>query len=253
MTDRSTLGDRMKDYEYVTRAFTLRRTPVIIRVDGKAFHTFTKRVNPDMDPSLQDGPFSTCLHNIMVATTQALVANLQNAVIGYTQSDEISILLCDWANVDTQQWFGGNIQKMVSISASIASTAFNMAYQQTFGVTPMSFAELAQFDARVFNLPRSDVANYFIWRQQDASRNSVQMLGHWHFSQREMHGKTNSEVQDMLMLERDVNWNDLPTWAKRGTCVLDRGKQVDESIPIFTQDRNYIEQTLIARENTSPE
>jgi tRNA(His) 5'-end guanylyltransferase len=110
------------------------------------------------------------------------------------------------------------------------------------------------FDARVYNLPKEEVTNYFLWRQQDASRNSIQMLGHYHFSQKEMHGKNNSQVQDMLMLQKGVNWNDLATWMKRGSCVIQDPTwsemssgmryKIDDEIPIFTQYRNYIEQHL---------
>jgi tRNA(His) 5'-end guanylyltransferase len=193
-------------------------------------------------------PFSDIMHSLMVKTTQALVEGVQNCVLGYTQSDEISLLLRDWDTFETQQWFGGSHQKMVSVSASIATAAFNF-HAPTLGFEQMSFADMAQFDSRAYNLPKEEVTNYFIWRQQDASRNSVQMLGHHHFSQKQMHGKNNSEVQDMLMLEKNINWNDIPTWMKRGTCVTPSG--VDEEIPIFTQERWYVEhhtKTVIQQE-----
>jgi tRNA(His) 5'-end guanylyltransferase len=107
------------------------------------------------------------------------------------------------------------------------------------------------FDSRVYNLPKEEVTNYFIWRQQDASRNSVQMLGRFYFSQKQMHGKSNSRVQDMLMLEEGVNWNDLSTWMKRGSCVVrthDQGVVDDNEIPIFTQDRNYTDHHVLTPE-----
>lgn len=252
MTDKFSLGDRMKEYELTTQSNLLRRTPVIIRIDGRAFHTFTKRHIPTIDPSLKLTPFSEMLHNVMVATSGRLLVELQNAKLVYTQSDEISILLRDWDTLASQQWFGGNIQKIVSVSSSIATATFNFCYERAVHV-PEWFNELATFDSRVYNLPKEEVANYFIWRQQDASRNSIQMLGHYHFSQKQMHGKSNNEVQDMLMLQKNINWNDLPTWMKRGTCVfhnpcrVDSSKQfiIDNEIPIFTQDRKYVEQYLI--------
>jgi len=102
---------------------------------------------------------------------------------------------------------------------------------------------LAMFDSRVFNVPKEEVANYFIWRQQDASRNSVQMLGQFYFSHKELHCKNISAIQDMLMSEHNVNWNDVATRKKRGFCVtLD--DYYDTEIPIFTKDRNYIEKYL---------
>lgn len=241
------LGDRMKKYESTTKLQLLGRTPVIIRIDGKAFHTFAKRItNFDVDMREQNTPFSGVMHNLMVETTRALVTNIQNCVFGYTQSDEISLLLRDWDTLETQQWFGGSHQKMVSISSSLATAAFNFRATKA-GFEQTTFNDIAMFDSRVYNLPKEEVTNYFIWRQQDASRNSVQMLGHHHFSQKQMHGKSNSEVQDMLMLEKGINWNDLPTWMKRGTCVTP-DYVIDEDIPIFTQSREYVETHLEKKE-----
>lgn len=240
---KDSLGDRMKKYEGTTKLQLLGRTPVIIRIDGKAFHTFSKRITR-FDPAMKESntPFSAAMHKIMVETTRELVDSIQNCVLGYTQSDEISLLLRDWDTHDTQQWFGGVHQKMVSVSASVATAAFNF-HASIIGFHQGTIADMAQFDSRVYNIPKEEVTNYFIWRQQDASRNSVQMLGHHHFSQKQMHGKNNSEVQDMLMLEKGINWNDIKTWMKRGTCVTRTG--VDEEIPVFTQDREYIERTLV--------
>ena len=259
------LGTRMKGYENVTKTKLLRRTPVIIRIDGKAFHTWTKHL-PNVDESLQEGPFSEYMHKCMVATTFGLVENIQNAVLGYTQSDEISILLNDWQKLETDQWFGGTIQKIASVSASMATAYFNRAWES---IAYSDTIPPATFDARVFNLPKEEVTNNFIWRQQDASRNSVQMLARYYFSHKQLHKKNNSEIQDMLMLEKGVNWNDIDTWKKRGTCIVRGGYKepmmggpdgtweiraphnelvVDEDIPIFTQDRNYIEKHLGAED-----
>lgn len=235
------LGDRMKGYESVSQSDLMGRTPVIIRIDGKAFHTFTRCLK-HIDSTLTDTPFSAVMHSTMMYTTMQLVKNVQNCVLGYTQSDEISLLLRDYDTFETQAWFGNNVQKMTSISASIATAAFNYAFAGH--KHQLAFGDMAMFDSRVYNLPKEEVTNYFIWRQQDASRNSVQMLGRFHFSQKQMHGKNNSQVQDMLMLEKNVNWNDIPTWMKRGSCVVrsEAGIVHDEEIPIFTQDRSYIDQ-----------
>lgn len=259
------LGLRMKGYEAVTQSMLLRRTPVIIRIDGRAFHTFTKKlidVDPsngltDLDPSLQETPFSIKLHDVMLATASILFNTVQGCVFAYTQSDEISLLLRDWDTHETQSWFGSNVQKIVSISASIATAAFNYSYDRNIQA-PKNFSDLAQFDSRVYNVPFEEVANYFIWRQQDCSRNSIQMFGHFYFSQKQMHQKNNSEVQDMLMAGWNVNWNDFPTWMKRGSCIIKNPKwseassfnrtQIDNEIPIFTQDRQYIEKLLIGSE-----
>lgn len=243
--NRDDLGSRMKGYEFVTRNHLSRRSPVIIRIDGRAFHTFTKHIIK-LDESVDtQNPFSDIMHDLMVKTTNALVHEIQGCVLGYTQSDEISLLLKDWATYETQAWFDSNISKILSVSASIATMSFNQSilqYNNTQLPTDTSLHATATFDSRVFNIPPSEVCNYFIWRQQDATRNSVQMLGHHHYSQKQMNGLSNSQVQDKLMSDHQINWNDLEVWKKRGTCVLPLA--VDEDIPIFKQDRLYVEQYL---------
>lgn len=249
--DKTSLGDRMKQYEATTQGLLLRRTPVIIRVDGKAFHTFTRCFKDDNAPD----PFSSVMHRLMVNTAQAMLMNIQCSQFAYTQSDEISILLRDWDKHETQQWFGGKLQKMISVSAAQAAAYFNFFLTREIGQLDYVGA-VPLFDSRVFQLPMDEVANYFIWRQQDATRNSVQMLGRHYFSHNEMNGKNVSQIQDMLMGVGilPVNWNDLDTWKKRGTCVLPSADpldsstnvSVDEEIPIFTKDRCYIENHLIS-------
>lgn len=248
--ERSSLGDRQKGYEFAARTFLTRRTPVIIRLDGKAFHTYTK---------LMPRPFYQPLHDCMVETTKYLCEEIQSAVIGYTQSDEISILLKDWTKFKTQAWFDNEVQKVVSTSASLATAIFNdvAATELPPALRKMRFG---LFDSRVFTLPKEEVCNYFIWRQQDATRNSINSVGQAHFSQKQLNGKNTDEVQNMLITEKDVNWNDFPVWAKRGTAVrLNVNKEnlpkilagedvwadgnrliVDKDIPIFSKDRDYI-------------
>jgi len=238
--------------------------PVIIRIDGKAFHTWTKQLKKDAiascEPDGKDDPFSHIMHGAMSGTTLALVKNMQNAVLGYTQSDEISILLNDWKTLTTDQWFGGGLQKIASVSASAATANFNQAMQGFF-------LEPAMFDARVFNIPKEEVVNYFVWRQQDATRNSVQMLGRHYFSHKELHKNSANDIMDKLVNEKEVYWNGLETWKKRGTCVLRGGYgeevhggptgdwiirsphnniEVDDECPIFSGERWYIERLLSA-------
>ena len=246
--DKTTLGNRMKEYENVSKHFLLRRTPVVVRVDGKAFHTFTRKINSMNDISSAIGP-SEKMHAVMMNTAQAMFSQMQNCVLAYTQSDEISFLLRDWDKHETEQWFNGNIQKIASVSAAMAATYFNAFWKEWFSEEVTNINDLALFDARVFNVPKEEVTNYFIWRQQDASRNSVQMIARKFFSHKQLHGKNNSEIQDMLMLQHNVNWNDYNTWKKRGACIVGRNQPDsfdfwDEDIPIFTQDRKYIEQYL---------
>lgn len=248
------LGDRMKRYEGQAKTSLLVRSPVLLRLDGKAFHTYT---------ALMPRPFYEPLHKCMVETTKYLCDEIQTAVIGYTQSDEISILLKDWTKFTTQAWFDNEVQKIVSTSASMASAIFN-----DLAATKLP-AELRKkrfgvFDSRAFTLPFDEVCNYFIWRQQDATRNSINSVGQAHFTQKELQGKNTDQVQEMLITQKDVNWNDFPVWAKRGTAVRlnvtpetlpflladDRigfneispeGRLIiDSDIPIFSKDRGYI-------------
>lgn len=219
-------GNRMKTFESVSQTNLMIRTPVIMRLDGKAHHTFCRGLNK---------PFDDAYSNAMAEVTFHLCNEIQGVVFAYTQSDEISILIQDWKNLNTDRWFGNNVQKMVSISASIATAYFNSIFKHPSNTSP------ALFDSRVFNIPKEEVANYFIWRQKDATRNSINSLAQSKFSSKELHGKNTSQVQDMLMDKFSVNWNDQLVRFKRGVCVKDG--EIDYECPIFTQDRNYIENT----------
>jgi len=178
----------------------------------------------------------------------ALCNNIQNVQFGYTQSDEITLVLKDWQTLTTDQWFGGNVQKIVSISAAMATAYFNYYYAIEFNNNQTYSSDLAFFDSRTFNLPIEEVTNNLIWRQQDATRNSVQMLGQFYFSHNELHKKNVSQIQDKLMEDYNINWNNLPTWMKRGSSVYKTEKQgfvIDDEIPIFTQDRNFIDRFIL--------
>lgn len=253
MIKKDSLGDRMKIYEGVSNHFLTRRTPVIIRIDGCHFHTVTRPF---------DKPFDTAFMNAMIRTTKNLCESIQGCVLGYTQSDEISLLLCDWQTLDTQAWFDNKLQKIVSVSASMAATFFYQNIRQCifdtalFRIDEIMFeqdnkkfksVENAYFDSRAFNLPKEEVCNYFIWRQQDATRNSIQGLAQSLFSHKELQGISCNMLQDKMLTERNVNWNDLETSKKRGTCIVraEQGWSIDTDIPIFTQDRDYIESRMM--------
>jgi tRNA(His) guanylyltransferase len=197
------LGDRMKaNYEGITRHYLPRRTYVIIRIDGKAFHTLTKGC---------ERPYDTRFMAAMDATTVALCEQIQNVQLAYTQSDEISLLLTDFASVHTAQWFDGNIQKITSVSASIAAAHFNDS-----GFISTTNRRLAYFDSRVFTIPDpTEVYNYFVWRQEDATRNSIQMLGQAHFSPKELHGKGCGYILGML-LDKNIDWTKEPVDFRLG-------------------------------------
>lgn len=262
---------RMKKYEFVSRHYLTTRTPVIIRIDGKAFHTFTRGFQK---------PFDDVLSKTMQETMKYLCENIQGCVLGYTQSDEITLVLVDYKNIDTSAWFDYNIQKCASVAASMATMAFNKYFNnniEEFGRAniedwdeggtsrnlsveeriALNLAETyykaylkgAMFDARVFNIPKDEVCNNLLWRQNDASRNSIQMVGRAYFSHKQLDKKSTSDIQDMLMLEKGINWNDCPTKYKRGSCCIRKTDEatgrskwiIDNEIPIFKADgRKYV-------------
>ena len=276
------LGTRMKTfYEQIPKTKLMRRTPVICRIDGKAFHTYTRGFQK---------PFDEVLIKTMQETTKYLCENVQGCVLGYTQSDEISLVLVDYKRFETSAWFDYEIQKMCSIAASMATMAFNKFFENNVddyrfskwdGVSKYeegteeyiktllkAVEKGAMFDARVFNIPKEEVTNCIYWRQLDASRNSIQMVGQANFSHKELQNKSCNDIQDMLVLQKNINWNDFPTYQKRGTCVV-RNKIVvesdgitetailrditksenewiiDKDIPIFKgEDREYIDRLI---------
>ena len=254
------LGIRMKTYyEGIPKTKLMRRTPVAIRLDGKAFHTFTRGF---------EKPFDEVLGAAMRDTMKYLCENIQGCVLGYTQSDEITLILCDYQKLDTSAWFDYEVQKMCSISASMATMAFAKAFEKnirhTPGVSPVKtnwyFAALdrgAMFDARVFNIPKEEVTNLIYWRQLDSTRNSIQMVGQANFSHNELQHKSCNMIQDMLHEQKGINWNDFPTHLKRGSCCVKNvdldeygndwgsGWHIDLDIPIFKgEGRDYIEKRI---------
>lgn len=270
------LGDRMKGYEQNSRITLTRRVPVIIRLDGKAFHTYTRGLKK---------PFDRFLMTTMQKTMQYLCENIQNCVFGYTQSDEITLVMTDYKTITTDAWFGNGVQKMCSVAASMATMAFNKFFAEEFAKLAEETAEAwnvrneeyaylenlesklfkAIFDARVFSIPVDEVCNCLIWRQQDATRNSIEAVGQANFSHNELHKKTCNQIQEMLWSERNINWNDFPIDCKRGACcwrveenvpmtdprnqenkinVTRRRWRIDREPPVFTQDRDYVEKWL---------
>ena len=281
---KDSLGDRMKNYyENRSKTFLTRRTPVIIRIDGKAFHTFTKGF---------DRPYDEVFHNAMNQTAKYLCENIQGCKIGYTQSDEITLLLTDYDTLTTEAWFDYNVQKMCSVAASMATMAFNKAFTKAFNeweydhswdwnmggtnqpvdeklfklchTYDKALSKGAMFDARCFNIPKEEITNCFVGRQQDATRNAIEILGRCYFSDKQLFKKSCNDIQDMLMLEKNVNFNDMPTAFKRGVCIVKKRLPctdrlvgyktqwvIDKEIPIFSQQREYIEDILLDRKGKS--
>ena len=238
------LGDRMKGYERASRLALPRRMPVIVRVDGKGFHGVTRGC---------ERPFDGRLIEMMNAVAKALCEEAQGAVLAFVQSDEVSVLLHNYKRLQSEAWFDNDLQKLVSVSAGIAAGVFSHAWHTD-----------VTFDARAFVLPEAEVCNYFIWRQQDATRNSIQMATRAVYSHAQVDEKNTSEMQEMLHA-KGINWNDYPIGCRRGRAVVReryaRGAGEDFAVygyrwsvvdpPIFTQDRAFIE-ALLAVEVDEP-
>ena len=253
------LGDRIKGYyEGRTRISLPRRTNYIIRIDGKSFHSFAKKCVK---------PFDSLLMKAMDQTAITLCKEIQGAKMAYVQSDEISILFTDFDSIKTDCWFDGNIQKITSVSASIATKAFIefMFSLSSEDRSNFNVKGLPVFDSRVFTIPEPmEVSNYFIWRQQDATRNSINMVAQSYFSHKELMGKSTSDVQDMLMLQKEVNWNNFKSGEKRGRAIVKveyKGENdsirnkwisldgvINKETPIFTQERGFILDKLQIKE-----
>lgn len=193
-----------EQYEFRARTYLPRRSYSILRLDGKAFHTYTRGL---------ERPFDQRFMHDMAATAHYLCGEIAGTVLAFVQSDEISLLLTDFATNTTEAWFDGNVQKMTSVSASLATARFN----------ELRPGKLACFDSRAFTIPDpTEVANYFVWRQQDCTRNSVSMAAQSLFSPKQLHGKSGSEMQEMMWCEHGVNWNDYPVDCRRGTVIVSR-------------------------------
>jgi tRNA(His) guanylyltransferase len=258
------IGDRMKkNYEDRARIFLPRRTYTIIRIDGKAFHTYTRGLKQPFDEGfIEDMDLTACY----------LCKNIQGAKFAFVQSDEISILLTDFDKIDTDAWFDGNIQKMASVAASMATSKFNqLRLMRKFlnhdedldNLAVASFIsefKLAEFDARVFTIPCDyEVENYIIWRQKDATKNSISSVALSLYSHRELEGKNGDQKQEMIF-QKGINWNDYTPKLKRGRFIMKQvvtldGPLVDKNgvhltykrtvwtsieCPIFTQDREFL-------------
>jgi tRNA(His) guanylyltransferase len=275
------LGTRMKEfYESVPKTKLMRRTPVAIRIDGKAFHTFTRGFSK---------PFDDVLINTMQDTMKYLCENIQGCVLGYTQSDEITLILVDYKRLNSSAWFDYEVQKMCSIAASMATMAFNKFFESNVEKENDSFtAEWldedtynpnykntklkdlwrvhnnalkngAMFDARCFNIPKEEVTNLVYWRQLDATRNSIQMVGQANFSHKELQGKSCEKIKEMLITEKEISWEDFHPMYKHGSCcikvttetdgVTRSSWEIDKNIPLFVgEGREYIESLIQGQE-----
>jgi tRNA(His) 5'-end guanylyltransferase len=245
------LGDRMKTYyEDRTRIHLPRRTYTLIRIDGKAFHTYTKGLAK---------PFDDGLIEDMNATTRFLCTEIQGAVLGYVQSDEISILIADFNDFSTQMWFDGNLQKMASIAASLATAKFNQLRSMRAMNESKIFLEaddfkkirLATFDARAFQIPeKEEVINYFIWRQRDAIKNSIQSVAQAHFSQKQLN-KVNTDEMKVMLREKGIAWEDFTYREQRGGIVMKVKAEITEGTTTYTRNKwRSVETPVISEDRT---
>lgn len=220
------LGDRMKSYEAVTRSVLLPHSYTILRVDGRAFHSYLRNARK---------PYDLDFMADMQGVAQDLCREASGTVFAYGQSDEISLLLSD-VEPQSQPWFGGTVQKIASVAAGVATASL---------ISKRGCDGLPHFDARVFTLPSEvEVGNYFIWRQRDAVRNSVSMAAQAKFSPGQLHGKNSGDMQEMLWSQHGINWNDYPDAAKRGWVVT---RAVREAEVTYTDRRTQTEQTTVAQ------
>lgn len=267
------IGDRMKQYENCYRLYLPRRSPVIVRLDLRAGHTFTKGFAR---------PYDELFASVMWETAKQLCENISGVRFAYTQSDEISLVLVDYENINTEPWFGNNLQKIVSISASMATFYFNNTFRELVApefdyieqdneLRKVQVAHLkaltgriATFDSRAFVLPREEVLNYMYWRQLDTRRNSIQLLGQSLFSHNQLQHKNSDEIREMVLREKGIDWNKMPTWFRNGVSLYKeyrtiegtnqngekvevlRGKwHVDMNTPIFIENKSFINDHVI--------
>lgn len=250
----SSLGDRQKGYEAVADYRLIRRMPVVIRMDGCNFHRWCRHLEKPCDARFQE---------CMEYATYVLCNKVTGCRLGYVQSDEISLLLVDYQSHGTESWYNYRLSKMTSIAASMCTVSFN---EMAAVVLPRHLHKRgpAMFDARAFNVPSDDIANYFLWRQRDCERNSIQGLAQAHFSVKQIRGKNGTQLQDMLMEEHGINWNDVPVRQKRGVAFYKvgitaiasedphskeaiRNKWVrDYDMPIVSKNREYVDRWLDA-------
>lgn len=246
------LGNRIKEYEMVSNIKLMRKAYTIIRLDGKSFSKYTKHL---------ERPFDLGFVEDMDNTAKYLCKNIQNAKFAFVQSDEITILMTDFENMNTNPWFDNKIQKIVSVSASMATAKFNQLrtiriYNE--GVKSSDIGEyiaLAEFDSRVFQVPsKMEVFNTLLWRQQDTTKNSITSVANTMFSHNELKNKNGKEKQEMIFQKSGINWNDYDPKLKRGRMIVkeeyevihekygpsNRNRWVSVAPPIFTQDKEYL-------------
>lgn len=235
---KKSLGDRMKSYEQVCAPRLMIKTPVIVRIDGRAFHTYCKPLESPWDQRMIDA--------MTFATIKLLEDIGGNAVFAYLQSDECNIFLIDDATYETQPWFDNKLEKISSIMASIFTVFFNQKMLELDGPKRPAF-----FDSRVFNVPYHEVNNYFIWRQQDSIRNSIYSWARTKFSYNQLHSKNKKEML-WMMRGADASWEDcVPAHRKYGWAVHRRATEF--TIPKGSKEGEVISRLMFREDLTPPD
>lgn len=240
MTDKTALGDRMKVHENVTRMVLPKRTYTILRCDGRSFSRYLKRC---------DKPFDYNLMECMNATAAKLCEAVEGSVFAFTCSDEISLLLSDFGSVHAQPWFGGVVQKMTSVAAALTSAHFAWQAENSVHALGSKLPHfMPAFDARVFTIADPvEVANYFVWRQRDCTRNSISMAAQAHFPHGRLQGCSGAQLQEMLWSEKGTNWNDYPDGARRGRIAVKEETEVAGN-PLYDDEATVLRSRWTARE-----
>ncbi len=232
------LEERMKiNYEYPYRIYLSRRIPVIIRIDGKSFHNLTKNM---------DKPFSTRFRYCMEYTAFELLNNIQGCVLAYTQSDEISLLLFNYSKFNTQAWFDNNLQKVCSISASMATSMFLRKFIRN--MKEYDDEQNICFDSRVFVIPEEEVNNYFIFRQQNCIRNSIYSIGQSSYSTNNLHNKSSKAIVEMIDNDNNISkkYDEYKFEEKYGSIFI-KDSLVTQKL-IFKEDGIEVIESLLKRE-----
>ena len=239
---KASLADRMRAYRDVTDFVLTHRMPVLAHIDGIGFSKYTRKCAKPFDQELGD---------VMMEVAYGIVERVQGAVFAYVQSDEINLLLHGYQALESQPHRGNRLQKLVSDLSGPPSAHFTRLSHHIWKPGELEGIKEASFAAAVFPVPENDVANYFVHRQQDAMRNSVQMLARSLHSHKQIEHKSVAEMKEMCGA-KGRDWDKLDLRWQRGACVYRRpsdGKVVNDlEIPLFSKHRDYVERHLALKE-----
>jgi tRNA(His) 5'-end guanylyltransferase len=229
--NKDNLGDRIKKYESSSKSTLLPRGYIVLRVDGKAFHTFTKNM---------EKPFDKKLTESMIRAGERVSKEMMGFKLGYHQSDEFTFAITDTDSFESQLWFDGEVQKLCSVTASMFGAYFNKEMEGTEAI----------FDCRAFNVPIDDVPNVFIWRQRDWEKNSIQMLSRSLYSTKDLHLKNTSDMHEMLY-KKGINWSLLEDVYKNGTFITKDNTRIQNKL-IYSDIEKLLSTPLPVRGDDKP-